>query len=54
MLAKDALNIALHTALTNMDNANPYVRMLNDDFSSELNTAVPHTTLSNLGSGSSP
>ena len=37
----DAINIALHTALTHLDKRNTYVRMLFIDYSSPFNTIVP-------------
>jgi hypothetical protein len=38
---EDAISIAVQTALTHLDNRNPYVRMLFIDYSSAFNTAVP-------------
>ena len=48
--------MALHTALTHLDQSNTYVRMLFVDFSSAFNTVIHHTLirkLGNLGLGSS-
>jgi hypothetical protein len=48
----DAISIALHTALSNLDKGNTYVRMLFIDYSSEFNTIVPtklFTKLKTLG-----
>jgi len=48
----DSVSIALHTALTHLEQPNSYVRMLFIDFSSTFNTVRPHKLvckLSNLG-----
>ena len=48
----DATSVALHTALSHLDNNNSYVRMLFIDFSSAFNTIIPSkliTKLSDLG-----
>jgi gmma-aminobutyric acid receptor subunit gamma/cGMP-dependent protein kinase 2 len=37
----DAISIALHTALSQLDKRNTYVRMLFIDYSSVFNTIVP-------------
>ena len=38
----DAVNTALHTALTHMVSKDTYVRMLFLDYSSAFNTVIPH------------
>ncbi len=48
----DAVSIALHTALTHLEQPDSYVRMLFIDFSSAFNTVIPHKLvckLSDLG-----
>ena len=51
-LTEDAVNAALHTALTHLNQPNMYARVLLLDFSSAFNTVIPHK-LSNQGVGSS-
>uniref|UniRef100_A0A3B4TE14 Reverse transcriptase domain-containing protein n=1 Tax=Seriola dumerili TaxID=41447 RepID=A0A3B4TE14_SERDU len=49
---EDAISMALHSALSHLDNNNTYVRMLFIDFSSAFNTIIPSkliTKLSDLG-----
>ena len=49
---EDAVSLALHAALSHLDNPNTYVRMLFIDFSSAFNTVIPDKlvlTLHNLG-----
>jgi hypothetical protein len=43
-----AISIALHTALSNLDKMNTYVRMLSIDFSSVFNTIVPSKLITQL------
>jgi hypothetical protein len=45
----DAISIALHTVLSNLDKRNTYLRILFIDYSSVLNTIVPTTKLRTLG-----
>ena len=47
----DAISIALHTALSQLDKRNTYVRLLFIDYSSAFHTTVPskHTMLRYLG-----
>ncbi|KAI4886167.1 hypothetical protein NFI96_001515 [Prochilodus magdalenae] len=47
---EDAVSMALHTALTHLEQPNTYVRMLFVDFSSAFNTIIPHKLVSKLGS----
>ena len=44
----DAISIALHTALSQLDKRNTYVRMLFIDYSSVFNTIVPSKLLTKL------
>ncbi|KAK3525720.1 hypothetical protein QTP70_006752 [Hemibagrus guttatus] len=44
----DAITIALHLALTHMDNKDSYIRMLFTDFSSTFNTIIPQHLIEKL------
>ena len=44
----DAISIALHTAVSNLDKSNTYVRMLFIDYCSALNTIVPSKLINKL------
>ena len=44
----DAVSIALHTALSQLDKRNTYVRMLFIDYSSAFNTIVPSKLINKL------
>ena len=44
----DAISIALHTALSNLDKRNTYVRMLFIDYSSAFNTIAPTKRITKL------
>ena len=44
----DAISIALHTALSNLDKRNTYVRMLFIDYSSAFNTILPTKLITKL------
>ena len=44
----DAISIALHTALSQLDKRNTYVRMLFIDYSSTFNTIVPTKLITKL------
>lgn len=49
---EDAVSMALHMALSHLENPNTFVRMLFVDFRSAFNTIIPHKVkhrLSNLG-----
>ena len=46
----DTISIALHTALSNLDKRNTYVRMLFIDYSSVFNTIVPTKHITKLKS----
>ncbi|KAL0195028.1 hypothetical protein M9458_008600 [Cirrhinus mrigala] len=45
---EDAVSIALHSALTHLDNINTYARMLFVDFSSAFNTVLPSKLITKL------
>ena len=44
----DAISIAFHTALSNLDKINTYVRMLFIDYSSTFHPIVPSKLITNL------
>jgi hypothetical protein len=44
----DAISIALHTVLSNLDKRNTYLRMLFIDYSSVFNTVVPSNLITKL------
>ena len=44
----DAISIALHTSLSQLDKMNTYVRMLFMDYSSAFNTTVPSKLITKL------
>ena len=45
---EDAVNTALHSALSHLEKSNCWVRMLFVDFSSAFNTVVPHKLVNKL------